>query len=149
MIEKTVTERCQKGRWSAAEDLKLTEYVNRNGPRNWKDAASYVKTRNPKQLNRDPFDRKEELEIIRLREEEQCRWRDIAKKIGNRRTPNSIKNIYMQKLSKSSYRPFKIQNNTRSFNKNKSTKLKISDITINKESRPHMKMEICFITNLQ
>ncbi|CAJ0840182.1 8442_t:CDS:2 [Entrophospora sp. SA101] len=130
MIEKTVTERCQKGRWSTVEDLKLTEYVNRNGPRNWKDVASYVKTRNPKQY---PFDRKEELEIIRLREEEQCRWRDIAKKIGNRRTPNSIKNIYMQKLSKSSYRPFKIQNNTRSFNKNKSTKLKISDITINKE----------------
>ncbi|CAH1757036.1 6453_t:CDS:2 [Entrophospora sp. SA101] len=140
MIEKTVTERCQKGRWSTVEDLKLTEYVNRNGPRNWKDVASYVKTRNPKQYGMgildlvvNPFDRKEELEIIRLREEEQCRWRDIAKKIGNRRTPNSIKNIYMQKLSKSSYRPFKIQNNTRSFNKNKSTKLKISDITINKE----------------
>ncbi|CAJ0910656.1 14412_t:CDS:2, partial [Entrophospora sp. SA101] len=110
----------RKGRWSKEEDKMLVEYVDKNGPRNWKDAADYLKIRNPKQcrerwdghlkfgVNKKPFSREEELEIMRLREEG-YRWRDIAKKIGNGRTPNSIKNIYMQKLCKGTHRPFKIQ----------------------------------------
>nr|CAG8580088.1 14461_t:CDS:2 [Entrophospora candida] len=105
----------KKGRWSKEEDKMLVEYVDRNGPRNWKDAADCLKIRNPKQC-RERWDghlkfggsREEELEVTKLREEG-LRWRDIAKKIGNGRTPNSIKNIYVQKLCKGPHRPFKIQ----------------------------------------
>ncbi|CAJ0755787.1 20062_t:CDS:2 [Entrophospora sp. SA101] len=102
-------EKQNTGRWSKEEDKMLIEYVRRNGPRNWKDASDYVKNRNPKQLNKKPFNRKEELEIIRLREREHSRWRDIAKKIGNGRTPNAIKNIYTQQLSKRVRRPLRIE----------------------------------------
>ncbi|CAH1764720.1 20352_t:CDS:2 [Entrophospora sp. SA101] len=104
-----------KGRWSKEEDKMLIEYVKRNGPRNWKDAADYMKKRNPKQC-RERWDghlkfgssREEELGVIRLREEG-FRWRDITKKNGNGRTHNFIKTIYVQKLFKGPHRPFKIQ----------------------------------------
>nr|CAG8501511.1 2468_t:CDS:2 [Entrophospora candida] len=128
------------GRWSKEEDKMLIEYVRRNGPRNWKYASDYVKNRNPKQLNKKPFNRKEELEIIRLREREHSRWRDIAKKIGNGRTPNAIKNVYTQQLSKRVRRPLKIEGYIKGFKNN--TKPKISVI---KESHPHMKLS--YITN--
>nr|CAG8582595.1 5486_t:CDS:2 [Entrophospora candida] len=145
-------EKQNTGRWSKEEDKMLIEYVRRNGPRNWKYASDYVKNRNPKQcrerwdghlkpgINKKPFNRKEELEIIRLREREHSRWRDIAKKIGNGRTPNAIKNVYTQQLSKRVRRPLKIEGYIKGFKNN--TKPKISVI---KESHPHMKLS--YITN--
>ncbi|CAG8636869.1 11997_t:CDS:2 [Acaulospora morrowiae] len=100
------------GRFSSEEDKKLLEYINKHGIGRWQDVAGHVGTRNEKQcreryfghlapeVNKSPFTENEIKKIYELREEG-YKWAEISRRLGNGRTPNNIKNIWNQKLSKS------------------------------------------------
>ncbi|CAG8444764.1 1865_t:CDS:2 [Acaulospora morrowiae] len=109
--QETYSENRHHGRFSMEEDARLLEYVSKHGAKRWRDVAIYVGTRDSKQcreryfghlapqVNKEPFTEKEIDEIYRLFEEG-CKWAAIAKRLGNGRIPNNIKNTWNQKLSK-------------------------------------------------
>ncbi|CAG8616926.1 10175_t:CDS:2 [Acaulospora morrowiae] len=102
----------KRGRFSAEEDAKLREYVEKNGARNWKRASCHVVTRDAKQcrerwcghlthgVNKGRFTPSEDNLITSLALSGSVGWAAIAERVGNGRTANSIKNNWNQRLSK-------------------------------------------------
>ncbi|CAG8520208.1 10897_t:CDS:2 [Paraglomus brasilianum] len=101
----------KQGHWICEEDKMLLDIVNRFGPHNWEKNSIYHPTRNGRQMrerwlshlqgvNKDPFTEKEVAIVYYMRCIEQKGWADIAKRLDNRRTPNSCKNVYHNVVAK-------------------------------------------------
>ncbi|CAI2163747.1 17529_t:CDS:2 [Funneliformis geosporum] len=101
------------GHWSKEEDEKLKRLIKDFGAKRWRIIASKMGTRDAKQcrerfcghleksINKNPLSSFEDEMVVRYRESNHG-WAEIAKLLGNNRTPNQIKNNYNQRLSKGS-----------------------------------------------
>ncbi|CAG8520227.1 10898_t:CDS:2 [Paraglomus brasilianum] len=101
----------KQGHWTSKEDKMLSDIVERFGPHNWEKNSIYHPTRNGRQMrerwlshsqgvNKNPFTEEEVAIVYYMRCIEQKGWADIAKRLGNGRTPNSCKNVYHNVVAK-------------------------------------------------
>ncbi|CAG8463326.1 15664_t:CDS:2 [Acaulospora morrowiae] len=110
-LQETKPENRIHGRFSVQEDSRLLDYVRKHGARKWSKVAAHVGTRDPKQcrerymghlapeVNKDPFTEEELKKICEL-VQKGYKWAEIARKLGNGRIPNNVKNVWNQKLRK-------------------------------------------------
>ena len=106
----TLTEENKTGPWDKSEDERLTNWVAKNGARNWAKCAKEVKTRNGKQcrehwknklnenIKKGNWTPEEDLLILKFYEKFQS-WKKMIPVFENR-TINSIKNRFFSILRK-------------------------------------------------
>ena len=101
----------RKGPWSAGEDVQLLQHIQLYGLHNWKQIASLVNTRTPKQcreryhqnlkpsLNRSKITKEEGEKIEQLVRKIGKRWTKIAQRLQGR-SDNAVKNWWNGEMKK-------------------------------------------------
>jgi len=99
-----------KGPWTAEQDRKLLEWVKTEGQKHWNQCAEYIQGRTGKQcrerwfntlnpeINKGEWTAEEDFIIFETYRVFGSQWTKIAKKLGNGRTENSIKNRFYSTL---------------------------------------------------
>ena len=94
-----------KVKFTPEEDLKLIQIMTNNCCKNWKEVASMMQTRNPRQcrerwnnylnpyIRNDPWNPQEDALLIKKYKEYGSKWRKISKFFVNR-SDNALRNRY-------------------------------------------------------